>query len=275
MHRLALLLSLSAAPAIIRAEPQDSPAVVSLIDAHGITVTAAVPAADAARLNVALVLTPRARNTLIEGGRGRPDHADLYRKLGDADGRRVTETVGRLWRWYDFLCHGRDYPAEELDLPDLTEYWTSYYFASYRNYRAEDGNGYSIDLRKPDYGGWFYDGSRTFDGERARITVNLKFSEDDPGGRGAVLVDGETLFECRPGADTFEGEFSRRCYRSRLWETLAARDFRLARDRLRMLLGSRYDRLIGMLRTHQNWLRSSSFSFPVHTPGRRPCRRSK
>ena len=258
MSRPAPLLLLLAGAAVVQAAPPGpaapDAAAVPLIDAHGLTVTAAVPAEGAETLDLTLSLTPRARDLLLEDGRDRPEHWELYGKLGDADGAKVPDAVGKLWRWYDYLSHGTEYPPQDLDLPDLTEYWTSYFFASYQNFRGESGDGFSIDIRKPEYGGWFYRGSRTFVGERSRVIVKLNFSEDDPRGRGRVSVDGQTLFECRPGADSYDGEFARRFARSRLWETVDARSYRLARDRLDMLLGREYEVLLGMLRTHPDRL---------------------
>ena len=255
MSRPVPLLLLLAGAVAQGAPPEPAaPAAVALIDAHGLTVTAAVPAEGAETLDLTLSLTPRARDLLLEDGRDRPEHWELYGKLGDADGAKVPEAVGKLWRWYDHLSHDTDYPPQELDLPDLTEYWTSYFFASYRNFRAKTDDGYSIDLRKPEYGGWFYHGRRTFAGERSEVTVKLDFGEYNRQGTGKILVDGRLLFECRPGADSYEGEFARRFARSRLWETVDARSYQLARDRLDMLLGRKYDFLLGMLGTHPDRL---------------------
>ncbi len=240
-------------PVIVPPDPM-----VDLIDAHGIKVAAIVPPAEGQELLVNLDVTPLGRDLLLEDGESRPEKHKLFAKLGKEDESEIIKAVGQCWKWYDHVNNNTSYSAEQLRLPEFS---TSDEFAvggliKFKNHHGKCSDGYWVNFRKrQDSGYWWYDAGRKFKGERATVKVGLRFNHHGNADFGEVFVDDKLVFQCKPGAETCEAEFSRLFKRSRLWEEVDAQSFSLARDRLKILLGLRYDTLLGMIQTHPDQLR--------------------
>ena len=120
-----------------------------------------------------------------------------------------------------------------------------------KRYTGKCEDDYWLTFRKPqDTALWRFDAGRRFKGERANITVRLRYDCQEDGNLGEIVADGKPVFTFDPREETYNREFTDRFLRSRLWEQVDTRSFELARDRLTTLLGNKFDIVIGILKTH-------------------------
>jgi hypothetical protein len=224
---------------------------VGLIDAHGILVTAIVPETHSKELIIDLDFTALGRELLLEAVTKRPEHHTIYAKLGPGDEKLIIEALAQCRRWHDHFFDGEEYPAEQLILPEFTIKKELTVAGYAKRYTGKCADGYRLTFRKrQDTVLWRFDGGREFKGERAKITVRLRYDYQEEGNLGQIQADGQPIFRFDPREDTYEAEFTKRFQRSRLWEQIDARSFQLATDRLSILLGNKFDILLGKLRTH-------------------------
>ena len=239
---------------------------VDLISLHGLKVTATVPKKDSKELRFDIVLDPHGRDLLLEKCMPRPQNGKLFTLLGDPDRDKIVETVGTCWRWYDHLYNGANYPPAVLQLPDFNISHEKVLWGAFtlKNHHGKCANGYWVNFRKrQDSGWWWYDSGRQFNGQKAMVKVRLRFDHHGTDDLGEIYINNELAFKCKPGADSYEGEFLRRFQRSRLWSEIDEPSFQLASTRLKVLIGKeKFDELLSTIRTHSGNLHFCVICYP-------------
>lgn len=225
-----------------------------LIDAHGISVSAIVPDTNARELLLDIDFTPLGRDLLLESQTPktqRPKNHEAFAKLGPGDAERVAAALLQCHRWHDHFFDNKDFPAEQLRTPEFTVKKELTVVGNAKRYTGKCEDDYWLTFRKPqDTALWRFDAGRRFKGERANITVRLRYDYQEDGNLGEIVADGKPVFTFDPREETYNREFTDRFLRSRLWEQVDTRSFELARDRLTTLLGNKFDIVIGIMKTH-------------------------